>query len=478
MRNRQTLSILLVALSFTINIIKAQPISFSKIYDFDVSSVLYSVQQTSDSGYIASGSININSGDAYLLKLNKVGDTIWTKSYGSPYTDCASDIIITTDGGYIVAGKINHQINMDNYRMYGDIWILKLDINGDTLWTRTYGGSLNDYAKSIIQTLDGGYMVAGTKNNGGINSLGDAWILKLDQFGDTLWTKSFHFSNYLSEANSIIQTPDENIYFTGSSSIGSLEEASIFVVKLNNQGDSIWCKKLDGYMGNDIIQTGNNIVVVGRSNINDKMYKLDSNGNVIWQIDHAPNQGYYFQTNSVAIDEFGDFISVGQRINTNDVQNCPDDLWLKKNQSTGSEDWNYYLDLSSHDIANSIESTCDNGFIVAGVTNKRAWLLKLDQNCKLSNNTSEITDNRFNSWNYPNPFSSSTTIFYSIPNSNNKELKIEIFDNLGNLVKSVIQIDPNENKLLFESEDLSSGIYFYKISCANVSIFNKMLKIN
>ncbi|GEM_PF-1683900 len=358
-----------------------QPITFSKIYNFGIASSLLSVQQTSDGGYIACGGIGQNFEDAYIIKLNQMGDTIWTRSYGYSYRDWASEIQPTSDGGFIVAGRKNYHIDMERMSMYGDIWILKLDASGDTLWTKTYGGLYNDYANSIKQTSDGGYIVAGTKNYVSINASRDIWILKLDQHCDTLWTKTIH--NWpISEASSIIQTSSGDFVFTG----------GVGVCKLSNLGDSIWYKKLNSFVGKEIIQTSDaNFIAVGFfNNSEDKIIKLDTHGNTIWEKLYPPSNGYYFHSNSLAVNETGDIISVGQRINTNDVGSTSDDLWIKKNLSYGNRVWTKLLDLSIHDIGNSVKATNDNGFIIAGVTNHSGWLLKLDQNCEFALNVDSV----------------------------------------------------------------------------------------
>lgn len=358
-----------------------QPITFSKIYNFDIPSYLFSAQQTADSGYIASGYISKNYEDAFILKLNKFGDTIWTKSYGYSFRDWAKEIQITTDGGYVVAGRKNYHTDMEHGNMYGDICILKLNSNGDTIWTKTYGGAYNDYANSIKQTYDGGYIVAGAKNNHMINSASDIWILKLDQNGDTLWTKTFH-SSITSEAKSIIQTNDSNFVFTGTGG----------VYKVSHSGDSVWYKNFNSFIGSDIVQTNDsNFITVGFfNNSDDEIIKLGGNGGVIWDYRELPYGGYYYQSNSLTLDKSGYLISVGQRINMNDVINIPSDMFFRKRRSNGFRDLTFNYDRSLHDIANSVESTTDNGFIIAGAINQNAWLLKLDQNCEFELNVDSV----------------------------------------------------------------------------------------
>ena len=460
------------------NNIFSQQITFSKIYNYNIgsnaNSVAYSVQQTSDTGYVIAGKVskivgsNWN-GDLLVIKTDKYGDTLWTKTYGDSLMDWAQDIQKTSDGGYIVAGRKDYFVDMDNYFLYGDIWILKLDANGDTLWTKTYGGPYCDYANSIKQTSDGGYIVAGIKNSYKINYLGDIWILKLDQNGDTLWTKTFHFS-YLSEATSIIQTAGGAFVFTGTGC----------VAKLSNSGDSIWYKNISSFKGNDILQAADSsFIAVGFfNNSDDKIIKLDSTGNVVvWENLYPPAQGFYFKSNSVALNLSGDIITAGQKINENDIVNLPDDLWIKKNQSNGDTVWTKIYDLSLHDIGYSIKATNDNGYIIAGTTNYYAWLIKLNGNGDTLTSIQENRNNSFNTWNYPNPFSYSTSIYFEIPEHECKKLKINIFNSTGTVIKTIMLDKSEENHVLFEATNLPSGVYYYKINTENISICKKMVLI-
>lgn len=96
-----------------------------------------------------------------LLLIAQAPDTLWTKTYGGPGNDVGNSVKQTSDGGYIIAGYT------DSYGVGGqDVWLLKTDINGDTLWTKTYGGSCNDRANSVQQTFDGGYIIAGEFGTG------------------------------------------------------------------------------------------------------------------------------------------------------------------------------------------------------------------------------------------------------------------------------------------------------------------------
>ncbi|MBD3180990.1 hypothetical protein GF312_01790, partial [Candidatus Poribacteria bacterium] len=118
-----------------------------------------SVYQTSDNGYVVAGhtqSFGVGDLDLWVLKLDSIGDVMWQKTYGGINRDSATSIQQTRDGGYVVAG------HTDSFgEGFLDIWVLKLNSNGNLIWQKTYGGSYNDYtdATSIQQTRDGGYVV-------------------------------------------------------------------------------------------------------------------------------------------------------------------------------------------------------------------------------------------------------------------------------------------------------------------------------
>ena len=119
--------------------------------------------------------------DFWILKLDSNGNTNWTKTFGGTSSDQANSIQQTSDGGYIVAGT-TQSLGAGS----SDFWILKLDTNGDTNWTKTFGGSDWDTANSVQQTSDGGYIVAGTTRSFGAGDY-DFWILKLDTNGNMVW---------------------------------------------------------------------------------------------------------------------------------------------------------------------------------------------------------------------------------------------------------------------------------------------------
>ena len=178
--------------------------------------------------------------DIWIVKTNESGDTIWTKTFGGPGNDLSSTIQQTNDGGYIIAASTN-SLGAGNY----DAWLIRTDADGDTIWTRTYGGTDTDHASDVKQTDDNGFIIAGsTRSFGHVNNYNDAWIIKTNSNGDTLWTKTFG-GDLHDGALSVQQTSDGGFLIVGSLGI-DLSNRDIWLIKTNESGDSLWTKTFGG----------------------------------------------------------------------------------------------------------------------------------------------------------------------------------------------------------------------------------------
>ncbi len=155
----------------------------------------YSIIQNSDGGYVIAGrtrSFGAGYSDIYVVKLDSSGNVQWTKTIGGSSDDKAYSIIQSSDGGYVVAGRT---------RSFGagwDIYVVKLDSSGNVQWTKTIGGSSDDKAYSIIQSSDGGYVVAGWTRSFGAGGR-DFYVVKMDANGNVCFSKNI--TNYSVSSN-------------------------------------------------------------------------------------------------------------------------------------------------------------------------------------------------------------------------------------------------------------------------------------
>jgi len=194
---------------------------------------IYSIIQTKDGGFIAAGnawSKGAGRGDVYVVKLDRRGYLVWNKTFGGSDYDEARSIIQTDDGGYAVAGFTVSEDTGDR-----DIWVIKLDKEGNKIWDKTPGGTSEDWANSIIQTKDRGYMVAGWTSSIGAGKT-DVWIIKLNKRGDLVWDRTFGGSED-DEAHSIIQTEDGGYAVAGWTESKGAGNSDVWVIKLDENGN-------------------------------------------------------------------------------------------------------------------------------------------------------------------------------------------------------------------------------------------------
>ncbi len=196
------------------------------------------IQQTSDGGYIVASDTNsfgAGSYDAWILKLDSTGNIEWGNTQGGSGDDLAFSIQQTSDGGYIVAG------GTESFGAGGlDFWVVKRDSTGSIDWQNTYGGTGDDLASSIQQTSDGGYIVAGGTESFGVGGY-DIWVLKLDSTGAVDWQKTY--GGIYDEAvyySSVQQTTDNGYIIGGLTFSYGAGEADFLALKLDSSGIVEW----------------------------------------------------------------------------------------------------------------------------------------------------------------------------------------------------------------------------------------------
>ncbi len=201
-----------------------------------------SVQQTSDGGYIlagSTGSYDTGDWDVWLVKTDSDGNKVWDKTFGGTATDSASSVQQTSDGGYILAGHTGY---------YGtgeyDFWLVKTDSDGNKVWDKSFGGTDEELASSVHQTSDGGYILAGSTESYDAGDW-DVWLVKTDSSGNKQWDKTFSGTDD-DWALSVRQTSDGGYILTGYTESYGAGSRDAWLVKTDSDGNKVWDKTFGG----------------------------------------------------------------------------------------------------------------------------------------------------------------------------------------------------------------------------------------
>lgn len=332
--------------------------------------IAYAIQPTTVGGYVVAGVTTSNDGDvtgnhgsydAWVVKVDAIGNIIWQKALGGSGSDHALALQRTTENGYVLAGKTTSEDgDVTGNHGTNDVWVVKLNDMGDIIWQKALGGSSSDIAYAVQQTTDGGYVVAGRvlSNDGdvtGNHGAFDAWVVKLDAMGNMTWQKTLGGSES-DLAYAVQQTTDGGYVVAGTT--------------LSNDGDVTWSNGDPG-----------DVWVV----------KLDAAGNISWQ--KALGGTDLDRAYAVQQTTDGGFVVVGEaRSNDGDVtgNHGDSDIWAVKLDAMGNITWQKSLGGSGLDIGNAVQQTSDGGYVMAGRTesndgdvsgyngNKDGWVVKLD----------------------------------------------------------------------------------------------------
>jgi hypothetical protein len=184
-------------------------------------------------------SFGVDSGDIFFIKTDANGNIIWAKTYGGTNYDWAYSVQQTSDGGYIVAG-ITASFGAGGY----DIFLVKTDANGNLQWAKTYGGTSWDRAFSVQQTSDGGYIVAGWTDSFSAG-LGDIFLIRTDASGNISWAKTYGGGSF-DRAYSVQQTSDGGYIAAGFTRSFGAGDDNIFLIRTDASGNISWAKTYGG----------------------------------------------------------------------------------------------------------------------------------------------------------------------------------------------------------------------------------------
>lgn len=430
--------------------------NFESITEIKIdSSQLNKLIFTKDSAIIACFTFTTKETDVdfCVIKLDLDLNIMWQKKIGGSDADFLSDLIQTSEGGYLIGGSSSSNISGDkNENNLGelDYWILKLDINGNIEWQNTIGGEGYDVLSSVCQTSDTSYIIAGNSDSNmsfdkteASKGYNDYWVIMLDKLGNILWDKSYGGSN--SEENVFLYAIENDYYFLCGHSKSNISfdksensfngSNDLWLLKIDNSGNIVWDKTIGGNKDDEI-----------NYGITQPIIKINNNGYIL--ISSSESDSSYFKSE--------------------DARNSSYDYWIIKIDSNGNKIWDKTIGGDDYEESNCIISTYQNGFIVCGSSNSSisgdklidsigysdAWILKLfedpltitgnifydkNNNCNLSTENLAIKNFSLRA------NSTDGDAFYTTTNAEGKYLLS--VDDTGSYA---FQLLPNESHKLFE----------------------------
>ena len=450
---------------------ESSPITFERTYGGAGQDLASSVQQTTDGGYIVTGTTDdlTDSISAYLVKTDAHGDTLWTRSFGGAQRIAVSSSVQqTTDGGFVVLGGVDSSGSGP-----GGIWLIKTDADGDTLWTRVYAG--NNGAIMVEQTADGGYVMAGTASYSSPSG-GDVYVIKTDAGGDTLWTRTYGGPKD-DEGASIQQTSDHGYVIAATTMSFGMSGQNIWLLRTDSMGDTLWTRTFGGdsidYGGWAQQTTDGGYFVAGWTwsyspSPQTYLIKTDAAGDTLWT--RTIGGSGWFESMSGQQVKDGGYIVVGSGEDT--TGNI--DVCLTRTDANGDSLWTRTFGGSSFDDGSSVRQTADGGYVICGETysfgagDADFYLIKTDADGRLGVAESKTSPTRAPALSLacvPNPFSVSTRISLSTQASNSKPVLLRVYDVQARLVRTFAT--SHQSCTVWDGRDeagrlLPSGPYFVR----------------
>ena len=337
-----------------------------------------SVRQTSDGGYITVGSTYSNvtyDFDIHLIKSDPNGNIQWQKYYGGSDWDYAYSVQQTSDGGYIIAG-FTYSSGVGE----SDVYLIKTDLNGNKDWDQTFGGDFWDEGYSVQQTSDGGYIIVGSTYSFGAGQY-DVYLIKTLPNGHKEYEQTFGGTGDDS-AWSVRQTSDGGYIIAGYTQSFGAGGNDVYLIKTDPWTELQWQKtydRSDDDVGYSVQQTpdGGYIIAgytsdycyyLGEYQYDMYLIKTDPNANLQWSNTYPGSDDY------CSGDDFGyaaQQTSDGGYIIAGETQSYgpgAGDVYLVKTDPNGNKLWQKAFGDTAQDYAMAVHQTTDDGFIVAGTT--------------------------------------------------------------------------------------------------------------
>jgi hypothetical protein len=445
---------------------QAPNIEWSRTYGGSGDDECSSIQPTADGGYVLAGSTNsFGAGDydAWLVRTDSNGDSLWSRTYGGSGNDYCAAAYQTADGGYVFCG------GTDSYGAGShDFWLVRMTANGDSLWSRTFGGAGWDICYGMQQTSDGGFVLAGWTNS--IGGQRDFWLVKADEDGDSLWSRVFGGAQS-DECHAIVRSLDGGYLLVGETISFGAEDQDFWAIKTGANGDSVWSWVYGG-TATDVCwsadQAADGGYVLGgwtwsaTSNMDFWLVRVDGGGSQLWARQLGGSDWDVCHSVVQTTDGYvlgGETLSFG-------AGDC--DAWLVKTDLNGDSVWSLTVGGDSTDDCRAVVRSSDGGYIVAGNSNSSGagdydfWLVKFAPEVSVPDGP--VPQNMYLLTNYSNPFNALTTLAFAVPRAS--RVVIRAYDVLGRDAGTIADAvyGVGSHRIVWDCRNCPSGTYWISMT--------------
>jgi hypothetical protein len=467
-----------------------------------------SVQQTSDDGYIIAGetaSYGAGTADVYLIKTDASGIEQWSQTWGGIWNDYGRSVQQTTDGGYIITGTTL------SYGLGYDVWLIKTDASGQEQWSQTFGGFNYDDGYSVQLTIDGGYIIAGKTSSYGAGLL-DVWLIKTDASGNEQWSQTFGGSVF-DASRSVQQTSDGGYIIAGTTLSYGADSHDVWLIKTNALGQEQWSQTFGGSeqdQGKSVQQTTDGGYIVagftqsyGAGSSDAWLIRIASAGTPDVTVTLTP------YGTPIYIPASGGTFDFNIEVANNGANPETFDIWTMATLPNGSEygpiinvpdftapgSWS-----ANRDRTQAVPSGAPAGMYTydgyVGVYPDTVWYEDHFEFGKLAGDGGStilgwacwgetfeeatqqpevIPAEIYISSAYPNPFNPVTTLSFALPEASH--VTLTVFDLQGRVIAELVNglREAGIHEVTFDASQLASGLYFYRIEAGEFSAVEKMI---
>jgi predicted secreted protein len=393
-------------------------------------------EQTDDGGYILSGttmSFGAGDRDMWLVKTDENGDSLWSRTFGGELEDWCYGVAETSDGGCVLAGHT---------RSFGaggaDVWLIRTDSNGDSLWSRIFGGEADDYCRDVRITKDGGIILAGFTYSFGSGG-GDAWLIKTDANGDSLWSATYGVPEYDERFYSIVQTADSGFIMVGLLHDPAIPQEDLLMMRTGP--DPIIPFPPGAF--ERVLPEDSTLFDVPDVEFT-WTQSVDPNGDQVTYLLHLESPTYTFLDTT-------DYTTTDTSI----IVHIP---WPLEHVD---EIHAFYWTVHAAAAGDTVEASNGEGIFYMDIIGAA--------------DVASVVPLEYRLAAYPNPFNPSTQITFDLPKASH--VTLGVFDLLGREVGILTDeaYPAGTHSATFDGSNLSSGIYFYRLQAGDFVQAKKMV---